>query len=94
MCSPHRTDKKAPEPSFWDWQPVLLVIIKRFLPSAGTHFPELGNGGRMRVQAAIHSDDLATDIRAFVRAEIDAGMSDIFRAAVAVDHDIAQEDIL
>ena len=48
----------------------------------------------MGVQAAVHGDDLAADIGALVGAEIDAGVADVFRAAVPVDHDVAQENVL
>ena len=48
----------------------------------------------MRVHAAVYCQNLAADEVAFIGTEIDTGVADVFGTAVAVDHDIAQEDIL
>ena len=48
----------------------------------------------MGVHAAVYRQNLAADEVAFISTEIDAGVADVLGAAVAVDHDIAQEDIL
>ena len=48
----------------------------------------------MGVHAAIHVDDLAGHIGALVAAEVHGRMGNVLGAAVAVDHDGAQEDVL
>ena len=48
----------------------------------------------MRIQAAVNIDDLTRYIAALVRSKIYAHMTDIIGAAVAVNHNVAQENIL
>ena len=64
------------------------------LPRAGADGPELSHGGHMGIESAVYRDDLAADIGALIGAEVDTGVADILGAAIAVDHDIAQEDVL
>ena len=48
----------------------------------------------MRVQTTIHIDDLTGNVCALIRSQVYAHMSDILRTSIAIDTDIAQEDIL
>lgn len=47
----------------------------------------------MRVQSAVNVDDLTRNVRALVGSKVYAHIPDVFGATVAVDHDIAREDI-
>lgn len=67
--------------------PFLSVTEK--LPGTGIHCSELCNSRNVRVQTTVNGHDLSGYIRTFIRTKVYAKMTDILRAAVAVNHDVA-----
>lgn len=66
------------------------VSVTRFWNPA----PELCHSGGMGVQTAVHGEDLACHVVAFVAAQVHAEMTDVFRSAVSGHTDVVQIDFL
>ena len=70
------------------------TALSRNLPSPGIQFPELGYGGYMGIQAAVNIDDLARHILALIGGKVNTHMTDILRTTIAVNHNVACENVL
>ena len=64
------------------------------LPGAGVEFSELTYSGYVGVQPAVHINNLAGYIIAFVGSQIYAHVTYIFRASIAVNGNVVKENIL
>ena len=64
------------------------------LPGAGVELSELTYCGYVGVQPAVHINNLAGYIIAFVGSQIYAHVTYIFRASIAVNGNVVKENIL